>query len=205
VERLAGEAVDALDGGELGLVHQAPGGHEELGTDPVASLGDQIPAVGVVVPGQRFDLGLEQGVLVEPEVAGQDLAVAEDLRGARVLLRRHVAGLLEQRQVDGGIHVAHAARVSVPVPGAAEVGRLVDDPEVRDPSADQVDGGQHAGPPAAQHHDVNVVRDRLAAEVGVGPRIPVEGVFVEGLVLAHPVVPEPLLPLDLVAGLRRVD
>ena len=78
------------------------------------------------------DLGLQAGTLVETEVAGDGAAVLEDLRRARVLLRRDVADLLEQRQVDVRLDVARRARVAVPVPGAAEVAALLDEAEVVD-------------------------------------------------------------------------
>ena len=51
-------------------------------------------------------LGVEQRVVVEAEVLPDALAVLEDLRRVRVLLGRHVAGLLEQRHVDHRRRVA---------------------------------------------------------------------------------------------------
>ena len=69
--------------------------------------------------------------VVEAEVAADACAVLEDLGAEGVLLLRHVADLLEQRQVDVRLDVALRARVAVPVPGAAEVAAVLDDAEVR--------------------------------------------------------------------------
>ena len=144
-------------------------------------------------------------MVVEPEVATEQLGVSEDLRGARVLLGGHVARLLEQREVDGGIDVAHATRVAVPVPGATEVGRLLDDAEVGDAALDEVDPGEHPGPPPAEDDDLHVLDHWVPGEIGVGPRVPVEVVVAEGLVLGEAFTPEPLGPLGLVALLGRFD
>ena len=60
------------------------------------------------------------------------LGVLEDLGDEGVLLLRHVAELLEQRQVAVRLDVALRAGVAVPVPGAAEVAAGLDDAEVGD-------------------------------------------------------------------------
>ncbi len=205
VEGLAGEAVDAVDARQLRLVHQAARRDEELRADPVAPLRRDVPPVRGVVPLERFDLGLEERVLVEPEVLAEQLAVTEDLGRARVLLGRHVAGLLEQRQVDRGVHVAHAAGVAVPVPRAAEVGRLLDDPEAGDAAAHEVDAREHPREPAAEDDHVDVLDDRVADVVGVGPGVAVEVVLLQALVLGQALVSQSLGALGLVARLGGFD
>ena len=120
------------------------------------------------------DVGLEEGVGVEVEGAGQQLGVLEDLGGAGVALGRHEAGLLEEREVDVRLDVAHAARVAVPVPGATEVARLLDDPEVGDPVLAEVDRGEHPGEAAAHDHDGRLLDHRVAGEAGLDERVPVE-------------------------------
>ena len=68
------------------------------------------------------------------------------------------------------------------------------------PSLQQVDGGEHPGPAAAQDHDVDLLGDRVAGEPWVGPRVCVEVVLAEALVLGQTLVPQPLGPFGLVTG-----
>ena len=84
----------------------------------------------------------------------------------RVLLLRDVADLLEQRQVDVRLDVAHRARVAVPVPGAAEVAALLDDADVVDAGLAQPRAGEQAAEAAADDDDVDLVGERLALEAG---------------------------------------
>ena len=95
--------------------------------------------------------------------------VFEDLRGVGVLLARHVAGLFEQREVHEGGRVALSARVTVPVPGAAEVAALLDDPHVVDAGFVQLGAGDQPGEPAADERHGDLVEQRLALDgVDVG-------------------------------------
>ena len=100
--------------------------HDEAGAHGVAAVGRHDPARVVVVPRSPSTSVWKQASSVEAVVLADRPAVGEDLRRPDVLLRRHVAELLEQRQVDVRLDVAHRARVAVPVPGAAEVAALLD-------------------------------------------------------------------------------
>jgi hypothetical protein len=125
------------------------------------SLGTHDPARVLVAPLEIGDLGVEEGVVVEPEVLGDALAVLEDLRRVGVLLAGHVPGLFEQRHVDERRRVAHGARVPVPVPRAAEVAALLDDANVVDPRLLQPSAGDETGEPATDEGDGHVVGLRL--------------------------------------------
>ena len=130
VERVAAERVDPGDPGQLRHAQRAGAEHHELGGQPVAAVGLDDPARTGLVPAQPGHLGLEQRVRVQAELPADALAVREDLRAVHVLLRRHVPGLFQQRQVDHRRRVALRARIAVPVPGAAEVAALLDDADV---------------------------------------------------------------------------
>ena len=95
-------------------------------------------------------------------MAADAARVLEDLRGVGVLLARHVAGLLEQREVHERRGVALGARVAVPVPGAAEVAALLDDPDVVDAGLVQLGAGDQPGESAADEGDGDLVDQRLA-------------------------------------------
>ena len=192
--------------GQLRPAQDTAGDHDVLGADLVAPVGGGGPAPERVVPDHAGDLGLEERGPVHVEMAAEQLAVLEDLGGVGVLHGRHVAGLLQHREVDVGLDVAHAARVPVPVPGAAEVAALLDDPEVGDAELGQVGGGEHPAEATADDDDLGVGDDRVAHD-----RRRVR-VVVELLVLAGEVVvlrvgvgPESLLPLDPVPLLRRFE
>ncbi len=65
-------------------------------------------------------------------MAGDAPAVLENLWTVRVLLRRDVARLLEQWQIDVGLDVALGAGITIPVPGSPDVSAFFDDPDVLD-------------------------------------------------------------------------
>ena len=78
---------------------------------------------------------------------------------------------------------------------------LVDDADVADAPGRQVDGGEHAGEPAADDHHLGVLDDRIAGEPRLGEGVTVElrEVALELLVLGEPVGAQPLGTLCLVA------
>ena len=158
----------------------------------------------LLVPLGPGDVGLEEGVRVEVERAGQQLGVLEDLRGAGVVLGRHEARLLEERQVDVGLDVAHAARVPVPVPGAAEVARLLDDPDVGDPVLAEVDRREHPGEAAAHDDHGRLLDHRVPGEAGLDERVPVQ-LLAQLTPLGHALGAEALLLLPPVALPQLVD
>jgi hypothetical protein len=137
---------------------------DELGGERVAPVRADEPAA--TEPFQVHDLGVEQRVIVQAVVFADAAAVLEDLGRVRVLLGRHVAGLFQQRHVHVRGRVALRARVAVPVPGAAEVSRFVDDADVVDTRLLQPRTGDQAGEAAADARDRHVVGLRLA----LGPR-----------------------------------
>ena len=136
------------------------------------------------------------------------LRVLEDLRRERVLLRRHVPGLLEQRHVDHRRRVAHRARVAVPVPRAAEVAAALDDADVVDAGLLQPRAGDEAGEAAADDRDRDLVDARRALDrrdVRVVEEVGEPAGRLEVLVVA--VGPQPLVALLAVLRVqrRRVD
>ena len=108
--------------------------------------------------------GVEQGVVHEVEAVGERLEVVQDLLAEGVAPGGDVVELLEHRQVDVRLDVAHHARVAVPVPGAPDAARLVDDADPLDAGLAEVGAGQDPGDPPAHDHDVDVVGDRVALD-----------------------------------------
>jgi len=145
-------------------VQDAPGQDEEPGGEPVAPAGGDPPAQGVLVPLGPGEIGLEERMGVQVERAGQQPRVLEDLRRAGVALGRHVARLFEERQVDVGLNVAHAAWVTIPVPGATEVPGLFDDPEIGDSVLDEVDRREHPGEATSHDQDGRIFDQWIAGE-----------------------------------------
>ena len=195
------EVLDALDGGQLGLVQDAAGCDQKLGGELVATGGGDVPARHILVPHRCLNFGLEQRVGVEVEVATDALGVLEDLGGRGVALAGHVAGLFEERHVDVRLDVALAARVPVPIPGAAEVARLLDDAKVGNAAVDQVDPQHHAAEATPDDDRFGLLDHRVAGEARLDPGIVVVLLVVVGqlCVLRQTVGAQTLLALALVA------
>ena len=205
VERVTGELVDAGDAGELRHVQRAGAHAEERRGELIASVGADHPSLARLVPGERRDLGVEQRVVVEPEVLSDPLAVLEDLRSVRVLLGRHVAGFLEQRHVDERRGVALRARVAVPVPGPTEVTGFVDDAHVVDTGLLQPRAGHEPRETATDERHRHVVGLRPPLDVGrVGVLRIVSEPAGEPHVLVVAVRPQPLEPLFAVLGAQSL-
>ena len=88
---------------------------------------------------------------------GDAPAVREDLVALGVFLGRYVAEFLQQRHVHIRLDVTCDAGVAVPVPGAAHVGGLVDEPDVLHSKLTQPHAGQQPAEPGADDCDVNLV------------------------------------------------
>ena len=102
---------------------------------------------------------------------GDASAVREDLVALGVLLGRDVAQLLQQRHVHVRLDVTRDARVPVPVPGAAHVGGLVDQPDALHAELPQPGTGQQSAEPGADDRDIDLVGQRGAGEMRVTPGV----------------------------------
>ena len=170
VEGMPGERLDARDAGQLGNMQRTGAEADELRGEDVAAVGADDPTRPAGVPGQVFDLGVEQGVVVEAEMPADAPAVRQDLRRMRVLLGRPMAGLLEQRHVDHRRRVALRAGIAVPVPGAAEIAALLDDAHVLHTGLDQARSGHQPGESATDEGEGDVIGlrgARLDRRVGI--------------------------------------
>src|SRR5580693_5180832 len=196
---MASEGLDTRDARELGNVQRPRSYPNELCRELVAPIRAHYPPAGRVVPLQIGDTGVEQGVVVQPVLLADLVAVVEDLRRMREELTRHVPGLLQQRHVDHRGRVALRARVAVPVPGAAEAAALLHDPHVPQAGLPEPGAGHPPGEAAPDEGDRHVV----APGVALGPRRvrviqqPAE-LALELQVLIVAVQPEPLVPLPRV-------
>ena len=142
VERGPSEFVHARNRGQLQEV-QDPGRQDvPPAVELIATVGADPPATTVLAPLGLGHPGVEQGVRHEVEFVGDRLEVVEDLRAGGIAPRRNVAQLLEHRDVDVRLDVAHHARVAVPVPGASHAARLVDDPDALHPRLAEVDAAR---------------------------------------------------------------
>ena len=200
MERLALEAADAFNAGQLQRLQPPRGDDEVARPDNIAAVGADGPARIFVGPAGLGDLRLEEGSLVQVEVPRHALQVLEDLGLVRVLLGRDVPGLLQERQVDVGLGVALSAGVAIPVPGPADVARLVDEHDPVNAGPLQIHRLQQRRDASPQDHRVDAGLHRLAAAVTFDPRVlaePFESV-IEVDVLIQTVGPQALAPLLLV-------
>ena len=138
---------------------------------------------------------------------GDAPAVRQDLRPLCVPLGGDVAQLLKQRHVYVGLDVTRDARVAVPVPGAAHVGRLVDQPHAVDAELAQSRARQQSAEAGTDHRHVDVVGQRLPIALPVRPWVFAQCRETAGDldVLRDPVRPEPAFALLGVLPPQRID
>jgi hypothetical protein len=150
---------------------------------------------------------VEERVLDQVEPLGQGLEVVADLVAERVAVLRYAVELLQHREVDVGLDVAHHPRVAVPVPRPADAAGMVDDPYALHAGLAQVGAGQHPGDAAAHDDDVDLLDDRLALDPGrEGVRPEASEVLVAGEVAdVGPTGYEPLVPLGQVLGVDGLE
>ncbi|CAB4802073.1 unannotated protein [freshwater metagenome] len=117
---------------------------------------------------------MEKRVLVHIEATTKLLAVRKNLRRKRVTVGRHEASFFEHRQVHVGLNVTHRARVTIPVPGAAEVAALFDNAEVVDTELAKIRSFKHAAETAADDHCVDIGDFWVASEAGFDVRVAIE-------------------------------
>ena len=118
-----------------------------------------------------------------------------------------VVEFLEQRQVDVSLDIAHRAGISVPVPGPPEITAVVDDANVAKARLVQAGASQKTAEATAGDHDLGMIIQRCAREVGVSPGIPgvVRELALDGLdVLTLALVHRALVALVLVLLLQRM-
>ena len=149
--------------GSFEQVEDPDGQHVPAAADLVAPVGADPPPGRLLVPLGPGHPGVEQGVVHEVEPVGDGLEVAQDLLAEGVAPGGDVVELLEHGQVDVRLDVAHHARVAVPVPGAPDAARLVDDADPLDAGLAEAGAGEDPGDPPAHDDDVDVVGDRVRA------------------------------------------
>ncbi len=159
------EVLHAGDGRQLEQVEDPDGQHVPAAADLVAAVGGDEPASLVLQPLGTGHARVEQRVVLEAVARRDLLEVVEDLLAPGVAPGGDVVELLEHRDVHVRLDVAHDPRVSVPVPGAADAARLIDDADPLDAGLAEVGARQHPGDAAADDQDVDFVVDRVA----VGP------------------------------------
>ena len=82
--------------------------------------------LGVFVPSQVGNTGLQAGVVVQIVMAGNAFAVLENFRRKGIFVLRHVVQFFQQRQITVGLHIAHGAGITIPIPRATKVARFFD-------------------------------------------------------------------------------
>ena len=81
----------------------------------------------------------------------------QNFRCVGVFFFRDVPGLLEQRQIDVRLDIALRARITVPVPGPAEVSALFDYADVLDASLAQTRARHQTTKAATDDQDSHIV------------------------------------------------
>ncbi|MFK4487387.1 hypothetical protein ABIA45_002465 [Bradyrhizobium sp. USDA 336] len=125
----------------------------------------------MLLPRHPRDNGLKQRALVQPEMTADAARVLVDLRRPGIFADRHVTGLFQQRQVDIALGIAGGAGITIPVPGAAEVGGLFHDTKIRDAGLAQSRATQQAAEATADDEHFGRFADGRARKSGIGPGV----------------------------------
>ena len=134
------------------------------------------------------------------------LEVVADLVAEGVAPGGDVVELLQHREVDVRLHVAHHPRVAVPVPGPPDAARLVDDADPLEAGLAELGAGKDPGDPPAHDHHVDVIGERVALDGRCERIVAVAGEVLVGLQIADTGTArdQPLVPLGEVLGTDRV-
>ena len=122
-------------------------------------------------PTDLMHVGLQARIAIQIVVLGDALAMRKDLGSLGVFVRGDVAELFQQRDVHIGLDVAGDPRIAIPVPGAAHVGRPVDQPHTVDTELAQPRSRQQPAEAGADDRHVDLVGQRLARECPVHPGV----------------------------------
>ncbi len=171
VEHVTAKRLDAGNPGQLRLLKVSVGHGYEPRPHRVAAVRGDDPAGLHCVPTNFVHLRLQARIAVQVVVLCDSLAVREDFRALGVLFGGDVAKFFEQRHIHVRLDVAGDARIAVPVPGAAHVGGLVDQPHTSDTELAQPRPGQQPTESSSNDRHVHLVGKWLAREMRVGPRI----------------------------------
>ena len=138
VDDLALERRDPWNVGCFRL-RQEPGGGDQVARRQHVATGQRdLPAAGLVVPAGAFHDGVEPHVPAHVVLVGHTRGVLLDLR-SRGEQPRPVRVRLEEVRVRGGGDIDGQARIVVDMPGSAEVVLAVEDDEVVDTHALELD------------------------------------------------------------------
>ena len=121
----------------------AAGGDQDVGLDLVAAGNLQPPAARLLVEGGTFDVAAETGLVEHAEAARDALEVGLDLVAWREASRPIGVGS-ERQRVQMRRDVAGGARIGVGAPDPAEPVAALEDHEVVDAAARELDGGGDA-------------------------------------------------------------
>src|SRR4029077_14794169 len=124
------------------------------------------PSELVFAPAYLFDLGLKQGVAIQIEFSPDPAGVFQNFRCVGVFLLWNVPGLLKQRQIDIRLDIALRARITVPVPGAAEVAALLDDADAIYARLAQTRSRQQTTEAAPDDQNIDILAQGLAGKAG---------------------------------------
>src|SRR6516165_7573522 len=168
VECVTAERGDTGYSRQFRLLQVAVCHRHKPGADLVAAVGGDQPAGIACLPANLLYLGLQTCVTVQVVTLGDPAGVGQDFGAFRVLLGRDITELLEQWHIDVGLDVAGDSGVTIPIPGPANVGGLVDQPDVVDTELPASGPDEQPAEARTDDGDVDLVADGVAGEVGMG-------------------------------------
>ena len=128
----------------------------------ITMVGLNQPSFFVLEPAELCHPSLKNRVFVKPKVLPNALRVFIDFWCKGIAKFGHVARLLEEREVAVGLNVTLCPRVTIPVPGSAEVAPAFNNSDSFDACLDQACSCEHAYPATADDYDFSLVFDGIS-------------------------------------------
>ena len=154
------EVVHAREGRAVRRRQTANRHDAEFCRDPVAAIGLDQPAIGILVERCRRDAGIEHDLAAQVEAVGDVVGVSEDFRLRRILLRPVpflVQFLREREGILQALDVASGAGIAIPVPRSANAAAGFVNPR-RESEPSQPMQHVQAGKARADHDRVKLPR-----------------------------------------------
>ena len=163
MEHLALEIFQSRHPGHLRCIDRSHGHDDEPRSQIVAAIRCDTPPFDRLVPPQRVDACVKQ----RPSYSSNFLATLWQYSRISSPSANFFEGKncisSSKRKIAVGVVVTGQARVSVPIPHATEIARLLDDSEIRHTGLSQVVAGENAGPTTTKYDDIDVVAEGIGA------------------------------------------
>ena len=128
----------------------------------ITTVGLDQPTPAVFIPLGTGYFCLHQRIGMQIIFFGYHTTIIKCFRRIGIFLLRGKLGFFQQGEIDVRLDVARSARIPVPIPRAAKVAALFDNPEIINAGLAQARRSQHAAKAASDNRHFNLILNRPA-------------------------------------------